>query len=122
MGPDLSNIALTKDRRYLLESIVAPNATIAENFETTVILDVDGNTISGIVQKETDKFVRLIDADGKIIKILQDDIEGRRKGQSAMPQDLIKGLTPSDMRDLVEFLANQKAAPDEGVIIPEGNK
>ena len=122
VGPDLSNIALTKDRRYLLESIVAPNATIAENFETTVILDVDGNTISGIVQKETDKFVRLIDADGKIIKILQDDIEGRRKGQSAMPQDLIKGLTPSDMRDLVEFLANQKAAPDEGVIIPEGNK
>ena len=58
----------------------------------------------------------------KSIKILQDDIEGRRKGQSAMPQDLVKGLTPSDMRDLVEFLANQKAAPDEGVIIPEGNK
>ena len=123
VGPNLSDIALSKDRRYLLEAIVAPNKTIAENFESTKIIDIDGNTISGIVQEETDKYIKLFDSEGKVTKILKDDIEGRKKvGQSSMPSDLVKNLTPSDVRDLVEFLAKQKTAPDDGVVIPEGNK
>ena len=47
VGPDLSEIGAKKDRPYLLESIVDPNRTIAENFETVVILDDLGKTISG---------------------------------------------------------------------------
>lgn len=122
VGPNLSDIGIKKDRKYLLESIVNPNKTIAENFETTVILDIDGNTIAGIVQKETDEFVQLIDAEAKIITIQKDNIEGRRKGESAMPVDLIKSLTRKDIRDLVEFLANQKTAPKDSVVIPDGHK
>lgn len=123
VGPNLSDIALSKDRNYLLESMVNPNKTIAENFETTIILDLDGNTISGIVQKETDEFVQLIDVEAKIITVQKDNIEGRKKGQSAMPDDLAKHLTPKDIRDVIEFLAQQKTKPKPGtVVIPEGNK
>ena len=122
VGPNLSDIALKKDRSYLLESIVDTNRTIAENFETTVILDLDGNLISGIVQEETEEYIKLIDGDAKVTKILKEDIEGRRKGKSGMPADLYKSLTPSEIRDLVEFLANQKTAPDKGTVIPEGHK
>lgn len=122
VGPNLSDIAIQKDRNYLLESIVDPNKTIAENFETTVILDIDGNTIAGIVQKETDEFVQLIDAEAKVITIQKDNIEGRRKGESAMPIDLVKHLSKKDIRDLVEFLASQKTAPKKDVVIPEGHK
>ncbi len=122
VGPNLSDIALKKDRKYLLESMVAPDKTIAENFETTIILDLDGNTLSGIVQKETDEFIQLIDVEAKVHTIQKDNIEGRRKGQSAMPIDLVKNLSQKDIRDVVEFLANQKTAPKQGVVIPEGHK
>lgn len=122
VGPNLSDIGLKKKREYLLESIVDPNKTIAENFETTVILDIDGRTLTGIVQKETEDYVQLIDAEAKVTTIQQDDIEERRKGQSAMPVDLLKNLSDQDVRDLVEFLAQQKTAPKKGVVIPEGNK
>ena len=122
VGPNLSDIALNRDRSYLLESIVAPNQTIAENFETTIILDIDGNTLSGIVQKETDEYVQLIDAEAKVTTIKKEDIEGRKKGQSAMPVDLVNHLSQKDIRDVIEFLANQKTAPKKGVVIPEGHK
>ena len=62
----------------------------------------------GIVQSETDDLLTLMDADGKLIEIDQDSIEGRKTGQSSMPDDLIKSLTKKEVRDLVEFLANRK--------------
>jgi quinoprotein glucose dehydrogenase len=36
------------------------------------------------------------------------DIEEQKRGASAMPQDLIKHLSRSEVRDLVEFLATLK--------------
>ena len=39
VGPELTKIAVEKKRDYLLEPIVAPNKTVAKNFETVVILD-----------------------------------------------------------------------------------
>lgn len=122
VGPNLSDIAIQKDRKYLLESIVATNKTIAENYETTIILDMDGNTFSGIVQKETDEFVQLIDVEAKVITVQKDNIDGRKKGQSSMPEDLVKHLSQKDIRDIIEFLSQQKTEPKKGVVIPEGHK
>ena len=44
-------------------------------------------------------------ADAKLIEVAKGDVEERQRGPSAMPEDLAKKLTPSERRDLVEFLA-----------------
>jgi len=107
VGPDLSDVALKRNTNQLLEALLLPNQTIAEGFQSEVILDIDGKVHTGIVKKETDDFVRLIDADGKVIQILQDDIEQRKTGLSSMPADIRDKLTRRELRDLVEFLKSR---------------
>jgi quinoprotein glucose dehydrogenase len=43
-------------------------------------------------------------AEGKVVAIAKADIDARKEGKSAMPDELIKRLSKSELRDLVEFL------------------
>ena len=108
VGPELTKIAKEKKREYLLEAIVQPNKVIAKGFETAVIIDIDGKVQAGIVKQENDEHVQLLTADGQLVTILQDDIDARRAGESAMPSDLIKHLSAHDLRDLVQYLSELK--------------
>lgn len=108
VGPDLSGIGLDKDRRYLLEAIVAPNKAIAKGFETTMLVTLDGKVLVGIVRKEDKKELVLMDAKGTITRVLKEDIDERASGKSAMPEEIVKQLSKDDLRDLVEFLSRQK--------------
>ena len=47
-------------------------------------------------------------AEAKLIEIPKDEIDERRRGESAMPEELHKKLSLAEIRDLVEFLANLK--------------
>ena len=106
VGPDLTRIALDKSRDYLLEAIVDPNKTIAKGFESATLLDLDGKIYTGVVRQETSDVIVLIDANGREITFDKSDIEARTAAQSAMPADLVKQLTRSELRDLVEYLAS----------------
>ncbi|MEO1614297.1 MAG: PVC-type heme-binding CxxCH protein [Planctomycetota bacterium] len=111
VGPNLTTIGKENDNRYLLEAICLPDAKIAKGYETAVIIDIDGRVHGGILKKETDEFVELILADGSMDRILQDDIEIRRKGNSSMPADLAKLMTARELRDLVAYLESLKVDP-----------
>jgi len=113
VGPDLSKIAVDKKRDYILESIVLPSRTMAKGFETIMLATDDGLVHSGILKHEDDKIVRLMTAKGETIEVATEAIEDRSKGKSAMPEDLLKHLSKSDIRDLVEFLSNQKPMAPE---------
>ncbi|MGN6543754.1 MAG: PVC-type heme-binding CxxCH protein [Aureliella sp.] len=108
VGPNLSEIGKTKDSRYLLEAIVNPDAKIAENFETAVILTDEDEVLTGIVKAEDDEKVSLMTAEGKLIDIPTDSITVRKKGKSSMPSDLIKHMSRRQLRDLVAFLSSLK--------------
>lgn len=114
VGPELDALGQTKTREYLLEAVVQPNAKIAEGFESILVLTVDGQTYSGVLKEETDEAVNLVDADGKLITIPQDDIEGRKSAKSPMPEDVYKHLSKSELRDLIEFLASLKKGESAG--------
>ncbi|MBN9523522.1 c-type cytochrome [bacterium] len=106
VGPPLNGIAAQpgKDRRYLLEAIVQPSAQIAKGFETAVVTLADGRVVSGVVKEDTKQQLRLVTPENRELVIPADEIEGRRTGPSAMPDDLHPKLTRRELRDLVEFL------------------
>jgi quinoprotein glucose dehydrogenase len=108
VGPDLTGIGKRHDRRYLLEAIVAPNRQIAQGFETLVVATSDGQVQSGILKEDDGTHLRLITPEGKALTIAKADIEEQKRGASAMPEDVIKHLSRSELRDLVEFLAESK--------------
>jgi quinoprotein glucose dehydrogenase len=115
VGPDLTGIGAREKRDYLLESIVEPNRKIAKGFETVVLALANGTIVSGIVKSEDAREVRLMTAEGNHLAIPRKQIEERSQGKSAMPEDTIKHLSKSELRDLVEFLAGlkqQRPAPD----------
>lgn len=108
VGPDLSRIGLDKTREYLLESVVDPNKQIAKGFET-VILEMDSGLIhAGIIKSDEGTRLSLQKPDGSIVVIDKSKIEDRAVGKSGMPEDLVKKLNKSEIRDLVEFLSTLK--------------
>ena len=108
VGPELSHIGSQKTREYLLEAILDPNKQIAQGFETVILQMTSGKVYIGIVRESTEKELRLIQPDNSILTLQKADIEEQTKGASAMPEDVVKKLTKSELRDLVEFLARLK--------------
>lgn len=107
VGPDLSKIASKRNREYLLESVVAPAAKIAEGFESVTIIRDDGTSIQGIVKKRNDDLVQLRTAAGKDVTVPTNEIEEEVRGQTLMPLDIYKTLDRSELRDIVEFLTSR---------------
>ncbi|GAB5401944.1 MAG: c-type cytochrome [Aureliella sp.] len=108
VGPNLSKIAAKNDHRYLLEAIVEPNAKIAKNFETVILLLEEGDVVSGVVKTESDTLIEVMDAEGKIIAVDPDEVVGRKTGKSSMPADLVKMMSRRELRDLIAYLASLK--------------
>jgi quinoprotein glucose dehydrogenase len=111
VGPDLTGIGSKQKRDYLLESIVEPNKQIAKGFETVELTLTSGQIRSGVLKSEDGKEVRLMTPEGKLLVVPKKQIDERKSGKSAMPEDLVKHLSRKEVRDLVEFLAGLKEAP-----------
>lgn len=105
VGPNLTVIGTKKAPDYLVEAIVAPNAKIAEGFETLIVQTDEGQVFSGILKSETDQELKLLTPENAIITIEKESIEGTKKGQSSMPTDLMKYMSRRELRDLIAYLA-----------------
>jgi quinoprotein glucose dehydrogenase len=112
VGPELTHIGKTKDRAYLLESIVLPNKTIAQGFETVVLTLKDGNITAGrLVNQDANALkIETMDAQGKpqVATVAVAQIKERMGAPSPMPPNLTDFLSKSEMRDLIEYLATRK--------------
>lgn len=113
VGPDLSGVGLRLSREAILESIVAPNRQIAQGFETLVVATTDGQIHTGIFKAEHGDQLELMTPEGQSLALMKSEVEDRKRGPSAMPDDLIKSLTKSELRDLVEYLVNLKRPPSQ---------
>ncbi len=108
VGPDLTHISKEKTREYILESIVEPNKQIAKGFETVILNLTSGRQLAGVVKAEDAKALTIMTPEAETITVPKADIETRDTGPSSMPSDTVQHLTKSELRDLIEFLAQQK--------------
>jgi quinoprotein glucose dehydrogenase len=109
-GPDLTTVAAKKDRRYILESIVNPNAQIAEGFQTIMVTLANGDIKAGIVKAETAGTITLqMPAPGAAPEVVKKaEIKSRENAPSGMPPGLGELLSKRDLRDLVEYVSGLK--------------
>ncbi len=110
VGPCLASVGVERKPAEILESIVTPNAKICEGFETAVLELDSGKVVTGIVRHEDKSKIELVDAEAKTIVIDPASVENRVKGKSAMPDNVMEHMTPRDLRDLVAYLSQLKAA------------
>ncbi|MGV3533553.1 MAG: HEAT repeat domain-containing protein, partial [Chthoniobacteraceae bacterium] len=112
VGPDLTHIGASKDRAYLLESIVYPNRTIAQGFDMVIITQKDDQIIAGKLIKEdaANVEVETMDEQGKPkpVTVPVAQIKDRVRAPSPMTETIRDFLSKSELRDLVEYLATRK--------------
>lgn len=108
VGPELAGIGSRQSRQYLLESIVFPNKEIAKGYDSIILDLTDGKTVTGVLKSENEKTIQLMTAEGQLLNIDKSQVDERRRGASAMPDDLVRKLSLRELRDLVEFLASLK--------------
>ena len=106
IGPELTWLRHSVERLHILESIILPNATIAEGFASATLKLQNGEEISGVLTSENGHDVTVTNVtDGKKRKILVADIAERTPLPSPMPPHFGMVLSKREIRDLVEFLA-----------------
>lgn len=105
VGPDLTAIGASAPVDYLVESLLAPNRKVKENYHAATVVTTDGRVLTGIPERKSEKEWVLRDAEDKTIVIPAADIESSKLGASLMPAGLVDELTAQDLRDLTKYLS-----------------
>lgn len=104
IGPDLTG-SDRKNINYLLENILAPSASVAQNYQVSVIALDDGRFLSGVIINENQRTLSLQTKDS-LLTIDLNSIEDRRETKdSLMPNGILNPLTDAEVIDLFSFLS-----------------
>jgi quinoprotein glucose dehydrogenase len=106
VGPELAGVGQRRTRLELMTSVVDPNASLAPGYEASNLFLVGGGVLSGRVVAEDDTTLTLLDSEGVVTEVALADVDERRVGLSAMPEEMAATLDRKEMRDLVAYLAS----------------
>jgi putative heme-binding domain-containing protein len=118
-GPNLSRVGAQHPVEYLLESVVRPNAHIAQGFDVVSFTMANGETESGSVVSESATQIVLKHGDGSQATLDPRQVKQRVTAPSSMPEIYAQVLTRAQLRDVVAFLhrldgrGGPAAPPDE---------
>lgn len=113
VGPDLTFVGRRFGPNDLLESILTPSRSVAENYRLDVVMTRSGSVHTGQILIEGDyrsENIR-IQTDplrsNSIIEIDKREIEEHRQSErSTMPDGLLDGFDREEIRDLIAYLQN----------------
>ncbi|MDX1679574.1 MAG: c-type cytochrome [Akkermansiaceae bacterium] len=109
-GPYLGDAGSKFTRDYLIESILDPNAVVAQGFQTTLITTKDGRTHMGFVTNEADGVIELRNIAGQASEIKSAEIKSQQAlPQSMMPAGLGASLTVGQFNSLIDYLVSLKS-------------
>jgi putative heme-binding domain-containing protein len=105
VGPELTNVAGTRDIHYIIESVLDPSVEIVSGFEPFLVMTEDGELIAGVRKAEDEQSITLVDNDGTAHVIAKDQI-ARMKEQtkSLMPDNFKELLSVEEFHDLLAYL------------------
>jgi putative membrane-bound dehydrogenase-like protein len=110
IAPDLTG-SNRADLEYLLSNVIDPGALIAKEYQSTIIITVDGRVVTGIVSAEDDKALSVRTATETLV-IPRDEIDERElTATSLMPDDQLKQFTPREVVSLFAYLRGKSQVP-----------
>ncbi|MEX0685306.1 MAG: HEAT repeat domain-containing protein [Balneolales bacterium] len=106
VGPNLSFIGDRLSRRQILQSMIDPAAELAPGFGTVKLTMQDGQTVTGVLANENDRFITVSRGTEKK-EYDKDHVTERLNSPSSMPA-MGSILNRQEIRDLVEYMATLK--------------
>jgi putative heme-binding domain-containing protein len=115
LGPDLSEIGVTRTPQSLHGSIANPDAEIAHEYLTVVVTPKQGRPVEGISLNEDDLSIQLRDPDGNMHSFQKDDLRDvHREERSLMPSYAAK-LSAVEIDGLVAYLRTLRGESESDV-------
>ena len=110
-GPKLSEIGAKLGKDALYDAILEPSSGISFGYEAWMFTFKNGDDAFGLLASETEDEIVVKTQGGTLNKYRKADLAKREKQtQSIMPEGLTSVLTPTELVDLVEYLASLKKA------------
>ena len=111
LGPNLSEIGTKLGKDALIESILEPSSGVSFGYEAWNFTLKNGDEVYGLIASETADEVAVKSIGGIITRLKKSDLESRQQSKlSIMPAGLQAAMTPQELVDLVEYLADLKKA------------
>jgi len=107
-GPNLAKVAERLSRQKLVESIIDPNAEVADDYLTTAVEVEDGRVVSGLRIPSSDQEVIIFNGKDKVVIPKTEVVEILQVKQSSMPEGLAGAMSPTEFLDLIEYLSRLK--------------
>lgn len=101
-GPPLEGVASRRGAEFVLESILEPQAEVADGYAQIAVVLRDGTTVGGTLVSESDDAIVLRGAQGEQ-RYAVEEIASRSEAISAMPP-VAAALPPRELRDLMAYL------------------
>ncbi len=107
VGPSLTGIADVLTRDQILQALIEPSARLAPGYGSVMVTLKDGQSVNGILMRESAEEILLKTTDAEPLKIATSRIAKRENVPSSMPP-MGYIMSKREIRDMVEFLANLK--------------
>ncbi|HEX7896972.1 MAG TPA: PVC-type heme-binding CxxCH protein [Planctomycetota bacterium] len=112
VGPELGEVGTALPADLLIESVLWPNRQVKENFTATLVATTDGRILQGYKVREDKEVLVLRDPAADRSETLPiKKIERRKDIGSMMPEGIVRGLTRTELRDLIRFLMELGKGP-----------
>jgi len=109
IGPDLSSIGATKEKRYLIDSVLEPSKDMAQGFIPMKITLKSGKVLFGAILSQSADGFELAMSDGNREPVKEADVKSKvETTTSIMPEGLADQLTREEFVDLVAYLVSLK--------------
>ncbi|MBL7645809.1 MAG: HEAT repeat domain-containing protein [Candidatus Hydrogenedentes bacterium] len=115
LGPDLTTVGVVRTSHDILESVLFPNASLVQDYETYTV-ETDWQTYDGIIARQDNDAITLKTGVGEEVRINRSDITSMTPSPiSKMPEGLDLAISREELIDLITFL---KSLNNDDWLIP----
>ena len=107
-GPDLSVIGSLRAPDYLRESMVDPNAKVAQEFWVAKIVAQNGTSYSGFLMNQDTYMVQILDFSRGLLSLPRTSLRDFGIDRSSIMPSYKEKLKEADLDDLVSYLVSLK--------------
>jgi len=108
IGPDLTTVANKFSVADILEAVLEPSKVISDQYGSHTVVDLDGRIFEGLlVEDDVEVTIYPRDVAAEPVTIPRAEIKALQPSKlSQMPNGLVDGLNPEELRDLLAFLVS----------------
>jgi cytochrome c oxidase cbb3-type subunit III len=109
LGPDLSGYGRDHSPGRIREAILNPNDNLSRDRQVILATTRDGREFTGVARNEDNFSVQVLDRNGNFHLLMKSDLADlKHQPGSLMPRDYRTRLCPTELEDLVSYLATKE--------------